>query len=274
MKIFVALEKAKKFKVKGEQFSSSHALVENFDAYFLENETTILEAKTLFPRKLLVAYSHKKNISEIKSLLFESRANILFWMQNKTTIALTQDGAEFKVTKTMHDSLIKKLLEAKFYETKIISEHVELNIDEKHILSSYPKYPKDGRTYGTFAIKKESGFITSTRGKAGGSLAFSYVKSVDHSNLLIEANYKATLNAPLLDSFFKANSHFKVILHGHDLIGKTVHNEYEFAGTDGDNNFAVKANSGEIIYLPFHGFLVGFDSFTQAREFINEKRLE
>lgn len=274
MKIFISLEKAKKFKIQGSQFNCDEALSENFDAYFLENEEKILEAKTLFPRKLLVAYSDKKEISEIKNLLFESKANILFWLKDKSTFALTQDGAEFKVTKNLHDNLVKKLLTAKFYETKIIQENLDLNLEEKQILGSYPKYPKDGRTYGTFAIKKDQGFITSTRGKAGGSLAFSYVKNVDHDALMIEANYKATLNAPLLDSFLKMNPSFKVLLHGHELIGKTVHKEYEFAGTEGDNNFAVKATSGEIILLPFHGFLVGFDSFTQAREFINEKRLE
>lgn len=237
-----------------------------------EQLNDILEFKKKYPRKLLVLIQVNKSESEIKSLLFQSKANIAFNTKDNKIIAYTQDGANFHVSDKEQVDLIVKLINEKFYTTQIVAYNVEsLSPDESYVLDNYPKYEQNGRIYGTFALRRDNGFITTTRGKSGGVNNYCQVFSVNHQSLQLTCSQKATLNAPLLDMILKRNSHIKYILHGHELIGKKVHSQYEFAGTVGDNSYCVDLQSGELILLTHHGYIVGFDCLVALQEFLHEK---
>lgn len=234
--------------------------------------SSICDLKDKFPRSFLIINIYGVDEIGVKKVLFASKANLILNHQKANeTYAFTQDGSDFKCSDFEQKSLINKVLKSKYYQTTIKPEYIELTADEKFVLSNYPRYEQDGRIYGTFAVRRDKGFITSTRGKSGGVEAFSFVQGVNHRTKVVTANYKATLNAPLLDSIFKLNPKINYIIHGHDLEGKVVHGEYEFAGTNGDNKFATKMKVGEKVLLTHHGFVVGFNTKEQLEDYLNAK---
>lgn len=270
---------------KGKFPSHLYEVGEKFNVEFEIAPRLIDSIKQKYPRSTLIGYklydgTEDELIKAAKKTLFDSKANLVFANNPHTAkikkIALTQDGSVFDCSFEEHCELIKKLLTQNFYSTKIIQTDFFTKISSKDledinfINSNYPKYPADGRTYGCFAIKFDKGFITTTRGKNNKQTDYSYVESVNHEQKTIFSDFKATLNAPLLDYFFKQNPTFKYILHGHQLIGEPVLNEYMFPGTDGECQLSKKTLPKKAILLPQHGFIVGFENLTQFTEFVAE----
>lgn len=203
--------------------------------------------------------------------IFQHKVHLTISPKDEKFQVRTLDGAEYLVTNLELSSLINKLLQAQYYRTELVEVSVILNKEELELVNTYPQYFSNGQSFGTFALRKHQGFITSTRGKKQGLRSISYVQEVNHESLLVKANVKATLNAPLLDKIFKLNPHLNFLLHGHELQGKIVHPEYEFAGTVGDLHFATKLNSGEMVQMPYHGFLIGFSTWAECQQFIQEQ---
>ena len=265
---------------EGKFPSHNYQVGERFNIEFEIAPRVIDEIKKRHPRSALIGYklydgSDEALIKAAKLTLFDSVANVVFanhpaWA-NERKIALTQAGAVFDVTFDELCALIDKVIRAQFYSTRVTGDSVVLNEIEQQVLDTYPTYPADGRTYGTFAVRRGTGFVTSTRGKKEGVQAVSWVHSVDHDARQIVASSKATLNAPLLARMFELNPQLSILLHGHELIGKCVHENYEFAGSEGVLKFAAAVNSGEEILLPHHGYLVGFETMEQFATYVAGK---
>jgi hypothetical protein len=263
---------------EGKFPSHKYQVGEKFNIEFEIAPRVIDEIKNKYPRSTLIAYKlYDSNDEELiaagKKTLFDSTANVVFanhpkWAKEKK-IVLTQDGAIFECSFEEHCQLMHKLINEEFYSTTLTNQaETKLLDDERLIVDTYPTFEKDGRTYGTFAIKRPNSFITTTRGKKDGKDAVSEVFNVNHSTKQISASKKATLNAPLLAKMFELNPTFSILLHGHNLVGKSVHPEYEFAGSTGDLKFACKVKPGEEILLTNHGNIVGFENIKQFNDYI------
>jgi hypothetical protein len=263
---------------EGKFPSHKYQVGEKFNIEFEIAPRVIDEIKKKYPRSTLIGYklydgTEEDLIAAAKKTLFDSTANIVFannpkWAKERK-IVLTQDGAIFDCNFDEHLKLMNKVINEEFYSTTTPSYDEEpLSEDEKFVVNNYPTFEKDGRTYGTFAVKRKSSFITTTRGKKNGNTAVSEVYDVNHSTKQIAASEKATLNAPLLAKMFELNPSFTILLHGHELIGKKVHDEYEFAGSTGDLKFACQVNPGEEILLTNHGNIVGFENIKQFKNYI------
>jgi hypothetical protein len=248
-------------------FLTTSQLKEAGTIFFNVLDEEVIKAKNINPKLILIQFNETANWENI----FKYKISLSFIRKNSSTWALTLDGAEYQVSASDKKALITKLLKSKFYKTELINNSFELTSEDLDIVETYPKYLSHDMVFGTFAIRKQQGFITSTRGKKQGLKEVSFVQEVDHETLTIKANNKATLNAPLLDKLFKLNPHLNYILHGHELIGKSIHQEYEFAGTIGDLKFATALQTGEEILLPYHGYIVGFNSYHEIKNYIDKK---
>jgi hypothetical protein len=265
---------------EGKFPSHKYKVGEKFNVEFEIAPRVIDEIKKVYPRSTLIAYklydgSHDELISSAKKTLFDSSANVVFanhpsWAKTKK-IVLTQDGAVFECSFDEHCNLIHKLINEDFYSTEVNGDNQnQLNEIEEYVVNNYPIFEENGRFYGTFAVKRTNSFITSTRGKKSGKTDISEVFSVNNDTKKITASSKATLNAPLLAKMFDLNNNFTILLHGHKLIGKVIHSEYEFAGSVGDLNFASHVNAGEEILLTNHGYIVGFETVSQFKEYLKD----
>lgn len=281
---------------EGKFPSHQYSVGEKFNIEFEIAPRVIDEIKKHYPRSTLIAYKLYDSdndglIAAGKKTLFDSMANVVFanhpaWAKDKK-IVLTQDGAVFECSFDEHCEMIVKLIESKFFKTQLVdySQYTSqlspssLSEDEKFIIDNYPKDYKDERVYGTFAIRKEnlknytrtSSFITTTRGKTGGIGSFCFVESINYDTREIFSTGRATLNAPLLGKFLDINPTFQYVLHGHELIGRMHHSEYEFAGTENDLVFATQIEHSKPVMLPHHGYIVGFETITQVKEFLKQR---
>lgn len=262
------------------KFPSHNYLVgEKFQIEFEIAPRVIDEIKKKYPRSTLIGYklfdgNDEDLIKAAKITLHESKANLVFanhpkWAKERK-IVLTQDGSIFSCFFDEHCDLIHRLIQETFYKTIEDQAEIIMSEDDYFVMNHYSVKKEDSRYYGTFAIRKPNGFLTTKRGKKN-NLDITWVKNVDHDNAIIYAVEKATLNAPLLDKVFKINTHLNILIHGHDLNGKLVHHQYEFPGTKGDLNFACLMKDGEKILLNHHGFLVGFENIGTFKRFLNEK---
>lgn len=264
---------------EGKFPSHNYKVGEKFNVEFQIAPRIIDDIKQKYPRCTLIGYklydgTDEELISAGKKTLFDSKSNVVFanhpkWAKEKK-IVLTQDGAIFECNFEEHCSLMHKVINEQFYSSEIIHQQTTtLSSDELFVIDNYPVHFQDGRNYGTFAMRRPDSFITTTRGKNGGTKAICSVFNVDHDNKKIKTNQRATLNAPLLSKILEINPNINIVLHGHDIVGRRVHSEYEFAGSTGDLMFATKMSPGEKILLTNHGYVVGFENIAQLKEFIN-----
>ena len=260
--------------------SHNYSVGEKFQIEFEIAPRVIDEIKKKYPRSTLIGYklfdgSQEDLIKAAKITLHESKANIVFANHPKSAkdkkIALTQDGSIFECSFDEHCDVMNRLIQETFYKTKEEKIDFMMNEDDNFVIENYSPKEEDARYYGTFAIRKKNGFLTTKRGKKD-YRDVTFVSKVDHDKTTVYAVEKATLNAPLLDQVFKMNPHFNILIHGHVLEGKKVHEQYEFPGTKGDLSFACVMKNGEKILLNHHGFIVGFENIESFKRYQNEHK--
>ena len=268
---------------KGKFPSHKYKAGDIFPIDFTITPRVIDRIKDKYPSSTLIGYklfdgSDEELISAGQKTLFESRANIVFanhpaWAKERK-IVITADGATFNTSFDGHVELIDRLIREKFYKTKIIDGgDIKLTKEGDFIIRNYPKHKSADMIFGTFAVRIGKGFITTTRGKREGEKAIAFVWRVDHGKKIVYANRKATLNAPLLDLLLSKNSQINFIIHGHELIGKKIQNEYQFPGTAGDLKNVIKTSRPSfLIRLPYHGYIAGFADFSECKKFINNHK--
>ena len=262
---------------EGKFPSHNYKVGEKFNIEFEIAPRVIDEIKMKYLKCALIGYklydgSDEELIKAGKKTLFDSKANIVFanhpkWAKDKK-IVLTQDGSVFECSFDEHLKLINKLINSQYFESNIIQNEFVLNEQDNYIFNTYPKYNQDERVYGCVAIRKNTGFITTTRGKKEDGIA--HVLNCDFQKKMIVGNKKATLNAPLLAKLFELNPSINILLHGHELKGKSKHDEYEFVGTTNELKFAQKIISGQEILLKHHGYIVGFKNVQEYTDYLNK----
>lgn len=265
---------------EGKFPSHKYKVGEKFDVQFEIAPRVIDDIKKKYPRSSLIGYklydgTREELIQAAKKTLFESKANLVFANTPNDAkinkIVLTQDGALYDCSFEEHCELIYKLFNEEFYKTIPIEDITPLRENEKFVLTNYPKHYEDGRVYGSYAVRRENGFLTTTRGKFGGKEEVSFVSHVNHDKKIVYSTTKATLNAPLLHKVLELNPNINYLIHSHEMIGKNIHNEYEFPGSVGDLKFATKMNDGDIVLLTKHGYLAAFETLESFKKFLERK---
>lgn len=216
-------------------------------------------------RETLVIFDNFNNYEE----LIDSKASL--WIDSKTFMAYTLDGSEIP-TKDAGARLIKQLNNQKWFKTSLSNkkQKMKLSKKERELVSLYPKEKKGNYLFGTVAIRKKTGFLTTLRGKnQENKFSLGWVNNIHWNKREVKANQKVSLNAPLLGKILEKNPQINYIIHGHDFLkGDKHHLEYEFPGTEGDLNNAIKTNKNFFfINLPFHGYLAGFSKIEEALNF-------
>jgi len=197
----------------------------------------------------------------------KSKSNLMVQKLESNYKLFTQDGAEFELSLNECVILIEKIKKTEYYSTEIKGKEEALQRDVLDLIENIHFLSKDNRRYGSFAVRQDGGFVTTARSKVEGPMETAFVYDVDHNHRRVFANKKASLNSPLLHLFFKYNPQLNIFIHGHELTGKIVHNSYEFPGTIGENVYARKVESGELIYLNEHGYIVGFKNIQEYKVF-------
>lgn len=268
---------------EGKFPSHNYKVGEKFDIQFEIAPRLIDQLKVKFPTTTLIGYklfdgTNEQLIDAARHTLYDSKANLVFannpeWAKDHK-LAVTPDGSVFPVTFDEHLALIDKLVRERWFRTSVSAYHCEkLTAEDKQIIREYPKYKVGEHTFGCFAIRKNRGFITTTRGKLGGVREIAYVNAV-HPSGVVYANKKATLNAPLLARIFELNPHINYLIHGHEIKGQLLHNEYEFPGSFGDlGNADITLQNTFVWRLKEHGYIAGFKYAKDCLEYCNENKL-
>ena len=243
------------------------------------------QIKKIHPKSTLIAYKlfdgeENELIKAAEHTCWDSKANLVFanhpaWAKTRK-IAITQDGAAFNVTFEEHIQMIHNLVNEKFYKTQPTKKECEQVGEEteqtNYILDHYPRTQQSGRSFGTFAIRiktnnNNSGFLTTTRGKRDKTITF--VEKCEHDTNIVYAQSPATLNAPLLHLTLEKNPEINFLIHDHKNLGKTLQDKYQFPGTTGDlKNCPENKKEQFIVKLPHHGYLAGFKTFQECKDFI------
>lgn len=266
--------------LQGKFPSHSYRAGERFNIEFEIAPRIIDEIKKHHPTSGLVGYKlfdgpESELIEAGWETLINSKANMIFANHPKTAkeykIMLTSDGAEIPMSFDEHVRWIDYLAITKFYKTIIKNERWPdtINIVQK-IADIYPKYEKHGMTFGTFAVRYNDGFFTTTRGKKDWKIT--YISNVDHENLVIEtAPSKATLNAPLLDMILKLNPDINILIHGHQKLGVVSH-PYQLPGTTNEVKLAMSMNFKNNIAaeIQHHGYIAAFETIKECVEWMEK----
>ena len=106
------------------------------------------------------------------------------------------------------------------------------------------------------------GFVTTSRGKK--DIGDVFVRSVDHTEHIIYASGKATMNTPLLDAIFKGRPNINVILHDHKQLPGVATVDYQLPGTVSEVSIEKDFGSNNKINIKHHGYIACFATVEQA----------
>ncbi len=217
----------------------------------------------LFGFKLLSGVDHEELVSAAYGVLLESKATTIFANdKNDLSVryAITKERSRHRldihgvaqwVCDSMGDTYYSTQLEKhRFVEDVLFDELLEQYKDE-----FVPC--KEGYVFGTVAVRRGQGFITTVRGKKslGGQ---TYVTNVDHKNRIIHVvgDSKATLNAPLLAHVFDTFAEVDSIVHYHKEEPNLETYPYAHPGTVKDS---IRPLSGKSFNIKDHGCFLLLD---------------
>lgn len=209
------------------------------------------------------------NSIEIFSFLVKYKVNCGFVFKNNKYEIYTLDGSEFILSKKKFIDFKEKYSKDSWFRTELINEDsLYLSKKDKMIIENYPNTYRKPFYFGTFAIRKDIGFITTLRGKSETDKdEYAWVKKVDFQTNTVYANKKATLNASFLAKIFHENPHINYIIHDHDKIGQVNYNHYTFPGTIRELRNSKKENGDFLWYEREHGYIAGFSDFEDCLKF-------
>lgn len=217
----------------------------------------------LFGFKLLSGVDHEELVSAAYGVLLESKATTIFANdKNDLSVryAITKERSRHKLDINGVAQWICESMEDAYYSTQLTKHRFveDVRIDE-HLEQYKDKFIpcKEGYVFGTVAVRRGQGFITTVRGKK--SLGEqTYVTNVDHQNRVIHVvgNSKATLNAPLLSHIFNTFSNVESIVHYHEIENSLDTYPYAHPGTVRDS---IRSLSGKSFNIEEHGCFILFD---------------
>lgn len=182
----------------------------------------------LFGFKLLSGVEHEELVRAAYEIILDAGANAVIANDAKhldDKYLVMKDRSVHHCERTSLASALWPMMNDEFYSSVlneeyglITSEDVsKLNaILEKYESKNWFEPTPEGLVFGTVAIRSDSGFITTARGKKEFE-KFVKVAEVDHieHKVHVDSNSRATLNAPLLDIIFQDNKNVDSILHMH-----------------------------------------------------------
>ena len=244
---------------------------DEFDIKFTIAPRIIDQVKKRSPRATLIGYklfdgTQEELISAARSVLRESKANVVFANSPKEAkyikFAVMPDGSSIKMTFDEHVYFIARMINTKWFSSKIIPSGIELNSQDQFIFNNYPRTGN----FGTFAIRKPDGsFLTTTRGKTG--VGVCKVFNVIYGDVRkVCAAEKATLNAPLLANIFNTYKEINFVLHNHRKLKDAYSVPYRIPGTEEDTLVL-----NHTFNIEHHGYIKSFKDFKQVKEFITNE---
>ena len=249
---------------------------------FTISRRVISHVKENFPRSTLIGYklfdgTPEELIRAGWELLVETKSNAIFCNHPKTAkekkLCLLPDGSKIEMSFDEHIDFMDRLLDLRWYKTKVIEEKRPELDSSGELFSILNKTTENFYPYmfGCVAYKQGGGFYTTIRGKKESKKEFSYVHNVDHDNRVVYADKKASLNAPLLDLIFQITGS-KVIVHSHKKL-KAQDLGYVFSGTAEEDN--LKEEISEIhkkglnsFNVKYHGYYAWFNDIKEAEAFV------
>lgn len=213
-------------------------------------------------KKMYFSNINSEIIEETYRSLLENKWNFVIIDVNGVLNVLTKEKSLFEINS--EQQFINQFEQDTYYKTIINNQNIIVNENDLKIYKEYIQKYKDimqkniyGDKYifGSVAVKTDSGFITTIRGKENLN-DYTIVNSVDHTNHTLNVtNKKSTLNAPLLDYLFK-NDKVKVIIHiNHEFDDKLPYYDYAFPGTVRDS---IRENKTSF-NIEHHGVIYLFD---------------
>ena len=213
-------------------------------------------------KKIYVSNINSEIIEETYKSLLENKWHFVILDVNGVLNVLTKEKSLFEINN--EQQFINEFEQDIYYKTIISNQKMIINENDLKIYKEYIQKYKDimqkniyGDRYifGSVAVKTDSGFITTIRGKENFN-DYTIVNGADHTNHTLNVtNKKATLNAPLLDYLFK-NDKVKVIVHiNHEFDDKLPYCDYAFPGTVRDSI----RNNKTSFNIKHHGLIYLFD---------------
>jgi len=201
-------------------------------------------AVKLFGFKLLAGHPYSELIRAAYETLLGSKATVVFANDASdisTKFMVTKERGVQRMDIEDLPKTILQLTDDLYYGTQVISkEETSVSEDTKikferffnMNLDIFTKVP-EGYYFGCVAVRAETGFVTTARGKINlDALQYTQVSRVDHDSRVISAGpSKATLNAPLLDRIFSANESVQYIAHSHSFKKEYPTFDYAPPGT-------------------------------------------
>lgn len=253
---------------EGKFPSHNYSVGEKFDIAFEIAPRAIDIVKAIDSHVTLIGYklfdgTEEELVEAARITQRESHADVIFANHPKTAkerkIAITPDNSVIPMTFDEHIDMITRAITAMHYRTEIVN--IEETEDIKAARNIVNLYETTFDNYGTVAIPVSvdgypRAFATTSRGHTGDPVI---VLKVDHSNRIVYATSKATLNAPTLDVAFKPDRKH-IVIHRHFDDPRFHHShmlcdDYLFPGTAEEAQAVLLAfESGQTdILLPFHG---------------------
>ena len=164
-----------------------------------------------------------------------------------------------------HINFIRRVLNLKWYHS-IVDNTSNIDIIKYNEAKSLLKILKKNvftNKFGTLAIRSNTGFITTTRGKRDNELCQVY--SVDPINRNLVVSSKASMNAPFLWKIFNTHLNCKYILHAHKQINNYSTHEYVFPGTLEEDSVLIH----NAFNIKHHGYYALFNSIKELYGWIN-----
>ena len=214
-------------------------------------------------KKMYVSNINSEIIEETYRSLLENKWHFVILDVNGVLNVLTKEKSIFEINNERQ--FINEFEQYIYYKT-IVSDNENMIVNEND-LKIYKEYIQkykdimqkniygDRYIFGSVAVKTDSGFITTIRGKENLN-DYTIVYDVDHINHTLNViKKKATLNAPLLDYLFK-NDKVKVIVHiNHEFDNNLPYYDYAFPGTVRDSI----RNNKTSFNIKHHGVIYLFD---------------
>lgn len=245
---------------------------EEFAIQFAISPRIIDEVKKVHPRSTLIGYklfdgSEEELIRAGFHTMRDSRANVVFCNHPATAksekIALTADGARIGMTFDEHVDFIRRAVQLEWYRTYVVRTGIVRDSAAyarmDRLLERVKKaaFTSGEISFGTLAMRAETGFITTTRGKRDRGVC--QVFSVDPSSRTVTADAKATMNAPMLHRLFEEFPDARFVLHAHGkipgLLPGMVH-PYAFPGTTEEDRIP----ASRVLSVDHHGYYAVLDN--------------
>lgn len=235
---------------EGKFPSHKYDVGDTFDIKFTISPRLIDQIKLKYPKSTLIGYklfdgSREELIEAGFKTLRNSKSNLVVCNSPSTAkkekIIVTPDGSIFNFGFIEHLDFMIRAMNLEWYSTNV--SHVNT---DPYALSTFNEIIKnygsrifvgDEYKFGSIAVKSKYGTITTTRGKDG---SHAKVSSVDFGRRIVNADTRATMNAPTMMRLLHGFNDANIVVHTHHKPVKQVDTfSYVFPGTTEEDGIPI-----------------------------------